>query len=63
MNCAVCNMELKTPARVNEILVCIHKKCLTKDLFEATKGLFRGYLYRKNGDTYKGYFHKQHEKL
>jgi len=56
-------MELKSPARVKETPVRIHKKCLTKDLFEATKGLFRGYLYRKNGDTYKGYFHKQHEKL
>jgi len=62
MKCAVCDMELKSPAKVEDTPVRIHKKCLTKDLFRAIKELFNGYIYRRNGDLVKGYFHKPHKK-
>ena len=63
MKCAVCNMRLKTLAKVEDTPVRVHKKCLTSDLLQTIKELFSGYLYRKNSDLVKGYFHKQHEKL
>jgi hypothetical protein len=63
MKCAVCDMRLKSPAKVEDTPVRIHKKCLNNDLIESIKHIFIGYLYRRNGDLVKGYFHKQHEKL
>jgi hypothetical protein len=55
-------MRLKSPAKVEDTPVRIHKKCLNNDLLQAIKELFTGYIYRRNGDLVQGYFHKPHKK-
>jgi len=63
MNCFMCDMEIKYPARIENATISAHEKCLNNDIIEAVKKTLNGYLYRRNGDLVQGYFHKQHEKL
>jgi hypothetical protein len=61
MNCIVCNTELKSTARIEDATISVHEGCLNNGIIEAVKEVLKGYLYHKNGNLVRGYFHKQHK--